>query len=153
MPSRSAIISTFALFGLILAIVSFTVFLSPPAYGQGGAGEAGVSLSFQPATFTTNDGQIRVELPSEWSEIEGSEWIVDEEDFGALLQASSDLTSLYTDKTTAGIVLGFTSFPIEYMSDILLLDWHDNLNKGCLQQDRTEFEISITHLGLSLIHI
>ncbi|MCJ7569918.1 MAG: S1C family serine protease [Anaerolineales bacterium] len=106
--------------------------------GLPGSGSAGYATY----TYVTDDtAALELEIPTDWYEVDGSEWLEDGEIIGASIWASPDLESFIDTWDTPGVIFDVTSRVDIYGS---YLDFLDLLTEGlpdsCVFESRTDYE-------------
>ncbi|MGH2545223.1 MAG: PDZ domain-containing protein, partial [Ardenticatenaceae bacterium] len=73
---------------------------------------------------TVNDdtGQLAMEIPAEWSDTNGTAWLVDDAEVGVAISASSDLEAYNSTWTVPGAFFGASRSLIESYTEESLLD-------------------------------
>lgn len=108
----------------------------------GGAG-GGATTTYQNFVGITDDaGALYVEVPVEWSDVDGSNWVGDDGSvLGSGLSASTDLNGFNTTFTTPGVqILAGTQFGDSAMGDLLdTVDFSDS----CTYDGRFTYEDSV----------
>lgn len=88
-------------------------------------------------TVSDDTGLLQVEVPSEWSDINGAAWGTDENDeFGLAVRASADLDGWYDGWVTSGIFFGATTNVIDLGT---LLDEND-FSGACEYDGRKDYD-------------
>ena len=97
-------------------------------------------LSYSDYVLIADDyGILEVEVPQEWNEVDGSAWIVDDEEIGASVSASSDLDSFNNSFDTPGLFFGASNVLVaEYDPNSFLdvVSWADE----CTLDGRYEYD-------------
>lgn len=75
-------------------------------------------------SVTDDTGTLRMDVPNEWSDIDGSAWTADGEYLGVSLSASPDLNGYNTTWTTPGVFFG-ASTDLADLTENELLDFFD----------------------------
>jgi len=71
------------------------------------SGEPPDTLTYSGYTLITDDsGVIQVEVPLEWTDVDGSAWVLDGEEIGVTVSASSDLAGFTDTYKTPGMFFG-----------------------------------------------
>ena len=95
-----------------------------------GSSAGGGTVTYQNFVGITDDaGALYVEVPEEWSDVDGSNWIGDDGSvLGSGLSASTDLEGFNTSFTTPGVqILAGTQFGDSAMGDLLdTVDFSDS---------------------------
>ena len=109
---------------------------------QAGGNETGVTYD-EYIVVTDESGELEVELPTEWSDIDGSDWMDDDGSFlGRAIRASSDLQQFYDTWNTPGMFF-FVSEARELSSDEvgeLLDNASSSYSDSCTYDSRNEYD-------------
>jgi serine protease Do len=121
--------------GRELQVVSLPVLPTPPP----SSGEPD-TLTYSGYTLITDDsGAIEVEVPQEWTDVDGSAWVLDGEVIGATVSAASDLAGFNDTFGTPGIFFGASRALAEEYDVTGLLDEVDFSN-DCIFDGRYEYD-------------
>ncbi len=75
------------------------------SFAGGGNGGTGSGAAYGSYTYVFDDySALQVEVPSEWTDVDGSPWVQDDLIFGASLWASSDLQGFIESWTVPGLI-------------------------------------------------
>lgn len=104
-----------------------------PGYAKEPAPAAAVPAPLQQSDgdyvpITDNSGVLSVEAPASWSDVEETEWVMDDEPVGTKLTAAPDLNEFYDSWEVPGLVLSYSeSLPEEMTIEELLntIDYSD----------------------------
>ncbi|MCA9976624.1 MAG: PDZ domain-containing protein, partial [Anaerolineales bacterium] len=91
-------------------------------------------------TISDDSGAMRMNVPAEWNDVNGSPWVLNGETIGISLAASPDLNGLYNSWTTPGVFLGATN-QFELTVDELL-DGFD-YSGDCTYEGRSVYQDSV----------
>ncbi len=106
--------------------------------GISGSGSAG----YANYTFVTDDtAALEVEIPTDWFDIDGSEWIEDDEIVGASIWASPDLDGFINSWDTPGVIFDVTARVDIFGGYLDFLDLlTDGLSDYCTFEGRYDYE-------------
>lgn len=98
------------------------------------------SLTYSGYTLITDDsGVIEVEVPREWNDVDGSAWVLDGEEIGVTVSASSDLAGFNDTYSTPGVFFGASRVLVEEYDVTGLLDAVD-FSDECTLDGRYEYD-------------
>jgi len=124
--------------GRELEVVSVPVVPTPPS--ESGGAEIPAYSGY---TLVTDDsGAIQVEVPVEWTDVDGSAWMSDGEQIGVTVSASTDLAGFNDTYETPGMFFGASrSLLVEYDVNSLLdaVDFSDD----CTFDGRYEYDDTV----------
>lgn len=106
-----------------------------PATNSGGQPAPGYS---QYVAISDNTGSLTVEVPAEWSDVDGSGWIVDGEELGWQITAAPSIDGFNSTWTTPGMFFG-ASIDLASYSEGELLDIFD-YSESCSYGGREPYE-------------
>ncbi|MCA9951563.1 MAG: trypsin-like peptidase domain-containing protein [Anaerolineales bacterium] len=90
--------------------------------------------------ITDDSGVLYMEVPAEWTDIDGSAWVVDGEVIGESIRVSPDIAGFNETWSTPGVFFGATD---QYAADMdELLDAFD-YSDGCTYDGRTDYQDSL----------
>lgn len=90
--------------------------------------------------ITDNSGTLEVEVPVEWNDVDGAEWVVDGDVFGPSIAASSDLDGFFGSWGTPGIFFASIDQFDTSITDVLdTIDFSDQ----CIFDSRNDYEDSL----------
>ncbi|MGB9799637.1 MAG: trypsin-like peptidase domain-containing protein [Thermanaerothrix sp.] len=90
-----------------------------------------------------NSGAIQVAIPSAWSEVDGSPWVVDDEVIGASITAAANLNNFVNYWDEPGIFFAVSDRVAQLAGYIQLLDaYRDSYRNECKLQGRYDYEDS-----------
>jgi serine protease Do len=121
--------------GRELQVVSLPVVPTPhPASGEPD------TLTYSGYVLITDDsGAIEVEVPQEWTDVDGSAWVLDGEVIGVTVSASSDLAGYNDTFGTPGMFFGASRSLVEEYDVNGLLDAVD-FSEDCTFDGRYEYD-------------
>jgi serine protease Do len=82
--------------------------------------------------ISDDSGTLTVEVPNEWSDVDGSAWTVDSEEIGWSVTAAPDINGFNTTWATPGMFFGASTQLADYSHDELLgfFDFSDSCTNG-----------------------
>ena len=89
--------------------------------------------------ITDDSGALQVEVPQEWDEVDGSPWVLDGQQIGVSVAASSDLGSFVDTYTTPGVFFGASRVLLQQYDVNTLLDDAD-FSDECTYDGRYEYD-------------
>ena len=92
----------------------------------------------QYVAVSDNTGSLTVEVPVEWSDVDGSMWLVDGEEIGWQVTAATDINGYNTTWTTPGVFFG-ASIELASYTQEELLDFFD-YSESCTYDGRQPYE-------------
>ena len=116
---------------------SFAQTLEDDAAPAENSGQPAAGYS-QYVAVSDNTGSLTVEVPVEWSDIDGSMWTVDGEEIGWQVTAATDINGYNTTWTTPGVFFG-ASIELATYSEEELLDFFD-YSESCSYDGREPYE-------------
>ncbi len=106
--------------------------------GSGGAGSTGGGTATYDAYMIVTDdsGQLSMEVPTAWSDVNGSAWTIDDEPIGSAITAAPDVTGFAQTWETPGVFFGATD-----QFDLTVLELLDNydFSGSCAYDGRYEY--------------
>jgi serine protease Do len=90
--------------------------------------------------ITDESGVLSVEVPASWTDVEETEWAMDDEPVGTKLTITSDLDDFASNWTVPGLVLNYSESLPEEMTIEELLDTVD-YSDTCEEGDRKELDL------------
>ena len=100
----------------------------------------GTSVGYSDYVLISDDyGILEVEVPQEWTQVDGSAWMLDDEEIGASISASSDLASFNNTFETPGLFFGASNLLVAEYDPGSFLDavsWADE----CTLDGRYEYD-------------
>jgi serine protease Do len=110
--------------------------------GDGSTGTAGTYGTY--TLVTDNYGAIQIEVPSAWSDVDGSEWIDSGDVIGAKILASSDLNAFSNSWGVPGVVFMVSDDLARLGGYVQLLDWErESFLQSCELDGRYDYEDSV----------
>lgn len=100
--------------------------------------ESGIDYTY--ISVTDDSERLVVELPEQWSDINGSEWLVDGESVGYAIRASTNLDDYYGGWATPGIFFGSSASLTEQYDTIEAVLDDYSFNETCTFESRNEYE-------------
>ena len=107
--------------------------------GGGGGGGGGGSTGYANYVIVNDEsGALKMAVPAEWNDVNGSAWVIDEEIVGGAIAASSDLEAFQGTWTVPGVFMGASSslaakFTEEQILDTLALEGE------CSERQRSQY--------------
>lgn len=107
---------------------------------QAGSGSSGSSYSGY--TLVTDDyGAIQMEIPSEWSDVDGSAWIDSGDVIGSSIWASADLNAFSSGWTEPGVIFNVSNDLAKLGGYVQLLDFErQNYTGTCELDNRYDYD-------------
>jgi serine protease Do len=110
--------------------------------GDGSTGTAGTYGTY--TLVTDNYGAIQIEVPSAWSDVDGSEWIDSGDVIGAKILASSDLNAFSNSWGVPGVVFMVSDDLARLGGYVQLLDWErESFLQSCELDGRYDYEDAV----------
>jgi serine protease Do len=95
-------------------------------------------------TIVSDDsGAIQVSIPQEWTDIDGSAWVLDEETVGATVSASRNLSEFYDTFATPGVFFGASDVLAASYDAGSFLDELPDFSADCTYEGRSDYEDSV----------
>lgn len=103
-----------------------TVDTAPAGSGEPAGGYSGYTV------ISDNAGVLAVEVPNEWGDVDGSAWVVDNEEIGWSVTAAPNLDDFYSTWTASGMFFGASAQLADFSQDELLdfFDYSDSCTYG-----------------------
>jgi serine protease Do len=95
------------------------------------------------AIVSDDSGAIQVSIPQEWTDVDGSAWVLDEETVGATVSASSNLNEFYDTFSTPGVFFGASDVLAERYDAGSFLDELPDYSADCTYEGRSDYEDSV----------
>lgn len=74
---------------------------------MGDSGDSGTTTGYSGYNTVTDDyGAIQISIPYEWSQVDGSYWVDEEDTIGAAISAAADLDAFNTTYSESGVFFG-----------------------------------------------
>jgi serine protease Do len=89
--------------------------------------------------ITDDYGLLQVEVPQEWSDVDGSAWLMEGEEIGATVSASPDLAGFNDSYDTPGLFFGASNVLIAEVDAFSFLD-AINFSDDCLLDGRYDYD-------------
>jgi len=106
--------------------------------GAAPAAESAVSAGYSGyVTISDDSGLMQMQVPAEWSDVDGSPWMLEGETIGVSLAAAPNIDDLYNTWTTPGVFFGATDQFEVAVSD--LLDGFD-YSADCTYEGRSVYQ-------------
>ena len=102
-----------------------------------GAASGGFT-SYTYVTVNDDSGALTVEIPAEWSDVDGSAWVDNGETIGAGLRAAPSLDNFYNSWTEPGMIFGASSTLAQSMNEQVLLEEFD-YSDSCTKEGRYDY--------------
>jgi serine protease Do len=113
---------------------SFAQELGDEVTGGGPAAYSGYTL------VTDDSGAIQVEIPQEWSDVNGTAWVESEEVVGAAISASSNLDDFWGTFSTPGVFFAASALYAQNYDEIAFLDELTDFSDDCTYEGRFEYQ-------------
>jgi serine protease Do len=84
-------------------------------------------------------GAIQVEIPNEWTDTEGGDWLLDGESVGAAVVASSNLDDFWGTFSTPGVFFGASNVLAEQYDEDSFLDSLTDHSDNCAYEGRFDY--------------
>ncbi|NKQ37336.1 MAG: PDZ domain-containing protein [Chloroflexi bacterium] len=104
----------------------------------GDAGSSAVPQSYTYRTITDDSGLLVLDVPEQWSDVDGSAWAVDGEAIGVSVKAAPNLNDFDNTWTTPGVFFAASASVAEQMSVNDVLDAFD-FSADCEYKGRTDY--------------
>jgi serine protease Do len=118
--------------------------------GEGGEGSGVGAGTAYSSYITVNDdsGALVMAIPAEWSDVNGTAWVIDDQVVGGAIRASGSLDNFYNTWTEPGVFFGASRVLAQTMNEqsILDLDIYD-FSGDCEYQGRDTYE-DVVYTGL-----
>lgn len=121
--------------GRALEVVSIPVVPTP----QTAPGQPSTAAYSGYVLVTDDFGVLQVEVPQEWSDVDGSPWVRNGQEIGASVAASSDLEGFVGTFTTPGVFFGASRVLLQEYDVNTLLDNAD-FSDECTYDGRYEYD-------------
>jgi len=104
--------------------------------GTGGGGD-----TYSGYTMVSDDyDAIQVEIPVEWSDVNGGAWVRDDREIGAAISASSNLDDFWDTYSTPGIWFSASREYAQLYDEAAFLDTLADYSDDCVYEGRFEYE-------------
>lgn len=90
-------------------------------------------------TISDDTGTLTVEVPTVWTDLNGSAWAIDGEEVGQQVAAAPSLDGFYNTWTTPGVVFAVSASMADSFTDSELLDQLD-FSESCTYDSRVPYE-------------
>ncbi len=97
----------------------------------------GAAGGYEYTSITDDSGLLIVEVPTDWTDIDGRPWIRDEEEIGVAVKAAPDLDAFFETWTTPGVTFA-ASAQIEHTPETMLGEL--NFEDACDYDGRYPYE-------------
>ena len=100
--------------------------------------DSGGFTSYTYVTVNDDSGALTVEIPAEWSDVDGSAWVDNGETIGAGLRAAPSLDNFFNSWTEPGMIFGASSTLAQSMNEQVLLEEFD-YSDSCTKEGRYDY--------------
>jgi hypothetical protein len=91
--------------------------------------------------ITDNEEKIKVQVPTEWSDIETGEWFFRGKNVGVFVAASADLGDFYSTRSQPGVLVGVSrSLAHTYNKEGLLGLERRDFSRKCVHKGRFDYQ-------------
>jgi serine protease Do len=112
---------------------SFADELADEVPGEGGATYSGYDL------MADDSEAIQIEVPNEWSDVNGGAWLVDDQVVGAAVAAAPSLDDFYNTYSTPGVFFGASAVLAQSYDENAFLDDLTDYGSDCTYEGRFEY--------------
>lgn len=117
---------------------SFATALEDEVSDTGTSGNSDLTTYDSYTTVSDNSGQLQVEVPSAWSDVNGNEWVNGDTSIGFAVSAAPNLDDFYSRWDIPGVFFGASS-QLDVSDEQSLLDGY-NYEGSCTYEGREAYE-------------
>lgn len=99
-----------------------------------------VAYEYEYVSITDDSGAIAMEVPQEWSDVNGSAWVLEDEVVGVAICAASNLDDFHDTYSMPGVFFGASRVLAQTYDEASFLETLPDYSEGCTYDGRYEYE-------------
>jgi len=99
-----------------------------------------VAYEYEYVSITDDSGAIAMEVPQEWSDVNGSAWVLEDEVVGVAISAASNLDDFHDTYSMPGVFFGASRVLAQTYDEASFLETLPDYSEGCTYDGRYEYE-------------